>query len=138
MHCIIPMIIIKKCKNCQIVLKQRFKIKFCSNRCQHEHQYKLFINRWQTGEIDGSIGISSKMISGRIKRYLIAKYKERCSMCGWNKRHKITGRVPLEVDHIDGNADNNMESNLRLLCPNCHALTPYFRNLNKGRRQNSI
>lgn len=35
--------------------------------------------------------------------------------------------IPLELDHIDGDSDNNALSNLRLLCPNCHALTPTYR-----------
>lgn len=42
-----------------------------------------------------------------------------------------TGKIPLEVNHIDGNAKNNIEENLELLCPNCHSLTHNFRNLNK-------
>lgn len=54
-------------------------------------------------------------------------------MCGWNKTNPITGRVPLEVHHVDGNPENNKENNLRLVCSNCHALTPGFRNLNKGK-----
>ncbi len=66
-------------------------------------------------------------------RFLLEKHGERCSRCGWNKKNTNTGKVPLEVDHIDGIADNNSEDNLRLLCPNCHALTPNFRNLNKGK-----
>lgn len=60
------------------------------------------------------------------------KFGEKCSMCLWSKRHEVTGKVPLEIDHIDGNSENNSETNLRLLCPNCHALTPHFKNLNKG------
>lgn len=40
--------------------------------------------------------------------------------------------IPLELDHIDGNSENNAEENLRLICPNCHALTPTYKNKNKG------
>jgi len=41
--------------------------------------------------------------------------------------------IPLELDHIDGNHQNNALDNLRLLCPNCHSLTPTFRGKNKRR-----
>jgi hypothetical protein len=37
----------------------------------------------------------------------------------------------LELDHIDGNYQNNALGNLRLMCPNCHSLTPTFRGRNK-------
>ncbi len=67
-----------------------------------------------------------------LKKYLLKKFGNRCSECGWAKKHPITGVIPLEVDHVDGNAENNIESHLRLLCPNCHALTPFYKNLNKG------
>lgn len=39
----------------------------------------------------------------------------------------------VEVEHIDGDWENNSLTNLTLLCPNCHALTPTFRGLNRGR-----
>lgn len=55
------------------------------------------------------------------------------SVCGWNKINPVTKVVPLEIDHIDGNSENNKEENLRLICPNCHSLTSSFRNLNKGK-----
>jgi Zn finger protein HypA/HybF involved in hydrogenase expression len=98
-----------------------------------DYRYKKYILSWKVGGVDGNRGIIFKGISGNIRRYLIEKYKNKCSKCGWNKKHPITGSVPLEIDHIDGNSSNNLETNLQLLCPNCHALTPYFRNLNKGR-----
>ncbi len=40
--------------------------------------------------------------------------------------------IPLEVEHVDGNSDNNTEENLKLLCPNCHALTPTYKSRNRG------
>ena len=31
-----------------------------------------------------------------------------------------------------GNFENNSETNLTLLCPNCHSLTPTYKGANKG------
>ncbi len=53
--------------------------------------------------------------------------------CGWCERNPATGRVPLELEHVDGDWRNARPENLLLLCPNCHALTPTFKALNKGR-----
>ena len=88
---------------------------------------------WIRGEKDGGIGITARNISGHLRRYLFKKFDNKCSQCSWNKKHPVTGVVPLEMDHIDGNSENNYENNLRLLCPNCHALTPFYKNLNKGK-----
>lgn len=116
-----------KCKNCGILLTKRHQKQYCSNKCQLILRHEKFIKAWL-----GGMKVVTKNISGYIKRYLINKHGEKCSICGWNKRHPITNRVPIEIDHIDGNAENNKESNLRLICPNCHSLTTHFRNLNKG------
>ena len=71
-----------------------------------------------------------------IKKYLFNKYQNKCARCGWGEVNKYTGNIPLEVEHIDGNYQNNKEDNLILLCPNCHSLTSTYKgaNLNKGRK----
>ena len=51
-----------------------------------------------------------------------------CKCCGLTEW--MGKSIPLELDHIDGDRENNSLSNLRLLCPNCHALTPTYRGRN--------
>ncbi|PPD51194.1 MAG: HNH endonuclease [Methylotenera sp.] len=70
--------------------------------------------------------------SHRLKKRLLADklLLPICSHCGLDVW--LNQPIPLELDHIDGNSNNNNITNLRLLCPNCHALTPNYRGKNKG------
>lgn len=115
----------------------RVQYKYCSNLCQQEYQHNAFIKQWKSGTVTGlrNIGIISK----HIKRYLRQKFDNKCCLCGWSQVNQYTNIVPLVADHIDGDWSNNKENNLRLLCPNCDALTSTFAALNKGRgRPNRI
>lgn len=53
-----------------------------------------------------------------------------CEECGWAKTDSH-GRLPLELDHINGDRHDNRFENLRILCPNCHSLKPTHRGKNK-------
>lgn len=65
------------------------------------------------------------------KRALIADFGHHCSVCTLSEW--MGKQIPIEVDHIDGNSDNNELVNLRLICPNCHAQTPTYKGKNIGR-----
>ena len=72
--------------------------------------------------------ISQKVMRGYVKRHNLIPY--RCDICGCDG-HWQNGLISLEIDHIDGDNTNNLLTNLRYLCPNCHALTPTYRGRNK-------
>ncbi len=124
-----------KCINCNKEIKN--KNKYCSIKCQKEHEYKNYIYKWKNGEVNGMRG--DYQISMHIKTYMFNKYENRCARCGWNEINKYTGKIPLEIEHIDGNYRNNTEENLTVLCPNCHSLTSTYKgaNVNNGRKERS-
>jgi hypothetical protein len=119
----------KRCLNCG-KKNIRPEYKYCSNACQIEYQYKSYIKNWKKGKINGLQGLG--IVSAHVKKYLRKKFKNRCCLCGWAKINPKTNQVPLVADHIDGNWRNNIENNLRLLCPNCDSLTPTYAGLNRG------
>lgn len=58
-----------------------------------------------------------------LRRALLANgVAERCAECGTDARWQ--GKpMTLEIDHINGDRTDDRPGNLRLLCPNCHAVT---------------
>jgi hypothetical protein len=128
------------CQQCGVELtgSKRFEQKFCSHKCaskfQMNNQYETFIDRWKEGKEDGIKGVIAT--SNYIHRYIREQRGEKCWKCGWCEVNSHTGKIPLQLNHIDGNCQNNAEENLELLCPNCHSLTETFGRNNKqvGRR----
>lgn len=102
---------------------------YCNLGCQGEARKREYTRRWLSGEVSGSNGVN---LAAPVRRWLREQRGEACWKCGWAERHPVTDRVPVEVDQFDGNWRNNRPDNLRLLCPNCHSLTPTYRILNRG------
>ena len=125
----------KNCLNCSKQISNRNK--YCSLKCQKDHEFKLYIENWKNGKEDGMRG--AYQISMHIKTYLFEKHNYRCSKCGWGEVNQYTKKIPLEIEHIDGNYKNNNEENLTVLCPNCHSLTSTYKgaNINFGRKARS-
>ncbi len=78
------------------------------------------------------LALGSDVQSYKLKRRLYAEgLKEpKCELCGWSEM-SIDGRVPVELDHINGDHRDNRLINLRILCPNCHSLQATHRGKNK-------
>lgn len=105
-------------------------MKYCSVECNHEDKYKNYIMAWKNGVITP---MKNGCVSKYIRKYLLNKWNNKCQICGWNEKNIYTDNIPLEIDHIDGDSENNAEINLRVLCPNCHSLTSTYGALNVGK-----
>jgi len=115
------------CKNCSNLINS--KNIYCNNTCQNEYQRKQIFKKIESNEFY----LENKETESKwLKRYLIENDGEKCIKCGWNKINPITGNVPIQINHKDGNMENNILNNVELLCPNCHSLTENFGSLNKG------
>ena len=120
------------CLNCHKPLVAS-QTKYCSHQCQSEYQQKQWEEKWLSGEISGFYETNRwGDVPDRIRNYLFKKYNSQCAKCGWGEINPYTGKIPLEVEHIDGNYKNNRPENLTLLCPNCHSLTKTYRGANHG------
>jgi hypothetical protein len=131
-------------RNYKISLKMRGKIplhhwengyKWSSTSIEKRNttKYEKYIYLWKSGRLSGYTGKKIISLSAYVEKYIFNKFNHRCRQCGISSTNPFSGKSILEINHIDGNYLNCQEDNLELLCPNCHAMTSTFRNLNKGR-----
>lgn len=77
---------------------------------------------------DSQYSNTSNLRQRLIKEGIFADTCSRCSIIEWQGE-----KLSLHLDHINGDNTDNQISNLRLLCPNCHSLTPTYCGRNKGK-----
>jgi len=110
------------CNYCQkehlVTNKYSSRCLFCSIQCQ------------QDSRLDESVKNGSASTKS-LKRFLIREHGEKCWTCGiedWNNK-----KIVFELEHKDGNSENNLLDNLSIICPNCHSQTPTYKGRNKGK-----
>ena len=120
----------KQCKVCSNEIKTGATT-YCSNKCQHTDTQNKKVELWLSNEISGMK--KGARIINSVRQYLLEKANHQCELCGWGEINPVTGKSPLEINHIDGDSSNNRPENLQVICPNCHSLTPTWKALNKGK-----
>jgi len=87
--------------------------------------YKKFCNKHNSESYDSKDSKDKQLAKARDLRNKYDKSsacrhfkKSFCEVCGFVAKNKCQ----LDVDHIDGNHENNEPSNLQTLCANCHRL----------------
>lgn len=87
--------------------------------------------------LEERINRGEKIWIGTYKKYLIEINGHKCTLCDveeWkNPYTNEMVKVPLIIDHIDGNKKNNSKDNLRIICRNCDGLLDTFCSRNIGR-----
>jgi predicted RNA-binding Zn-ribbon protein involved in translation (DUF1610 family) len=118
----------KICPNCGNVVNKRQRT-YCNNSCQQAYQRRLLTQSWLIGEIEGGNVHGCRSF---VRRFVLERANYKCEKCGWDELHPITGKTPLQINHINGDPFDHRPENLEAICPNCHSLTDTFGNLNRG------
>ena len=112
--------------NCIVCNKKTHKgcKKYCSLKCQANHRW---INKKQIIEKEQKVSNIKQT-----RRYLLETQGHKCAVpcCGISEWHGKP--VLLICDHINGNSYDWSLSNLRLICSNCDAQTPFYKARNRG------
>ena len=107
----------RTCAHCGNAIERRNN-KYC-DACIADGRHINKITNWENAKDD------------RVRKRILLEVRghqcESCELTTW-----LDQPIPLELHHVDGNADNSDESNLILICPNCHALTDNYKGANIG------
>lgn len=73
---------------------------------------------------------------GNHKAVLIGERGYKCESCELSEW--LGKKITLELEHIDGDNQNNAKENLKLLCPNCHSFTETWKGRNSVKKKMKI
>lgn len=119
-----------ECKNCGKLVENLSwnKQKFCNHKCSSDYDKEKRYNDYLENQelyCDKPHGMRF------LKQHLLNEQNNKCLICDikdeWNNKPMV-----FILDHIDGDASNNMKKNLRLICPNCDSQLDTYKSKNKN------
>jgi hypothetical protein len=113
---------VENCLQCGVELEHTQKF-YCTLKCHADHKFETSLSKWlDTGVTPGG--------NRSIRSYLTHLVGNKCSCCGISEHNGKP--ITFEVDHIDGNSEDNRKENVCLICPNCHSQTDTYKGKNRG------
>ena len=158
----------KKCKKCNLDFEpKKGLINFCSLECRNsrvwsdEDKLKKSISAKNSDKVKSNtikrpkdfwVELAEERKKIHREKILKADYEKlsfeslrfrilyeqenKCSRCGIDTW--LGEKIILELEHKDGDHNNNKRENLESLCPNCHSQTETWRGKNKKNKQNKV
>lgn len=130
---------------------------YCSRSCANSRQWSNETNQLRSAKLTGRKGNNrpadldawrKNVKATRLAKYNATPFNELgsenrrrrvfeeqefcCNKCGLGTWQGV--KLVLELEHKDGNNQNNARENLEGLCPNCHSITNTWRGRNKPSR----
>lgn len=142
----------KQCPKCKI--EHQKPGLYCSRACANSRVFSETAKHKKSLAMKGKLTARSpydrdkalqKLRQTRLEKYLATPFDQlgmenrrrrvfeeqgyRCNNCGLGEWQGF--KISLELEHKDGNNQNNSRENLEGLCPNCHSITDTWRGRNK-------
>ena len=116
------------CKQCGKKIYSGNQSGLCQS-CYKQQKNADKIQRWlETGDTGCKVATT---LRNCIRDYIKESQQHKCAICGidsvWNGKE-----LHFILDHIDGDASNNLKDNLRLICPNCDSQLDTYKSKNKN------